>query len=260
MKRITAFLIFILAASFSFAADIPAHKGWVNDYAGVISEKNIKTINEVAQDLKDKTGAEVAVLTVRSMAPYTSIEEFSMAVAEKWKVGEKGKDNGAIIVLAMDEREIRIEVGYGLEGLINDGTAGEIIDKQIIPYFNGGDFGAGLRRGVCKIANIIGTDMGVELDARTMVDNSKSEMFCMLIFAGIMIYITIQMFRKMSGAKRYGRRYYGSAFGGMYMGYGMGRGAFGGFGNRGCNGYGGFSGFGGGGGGSFGGGGASRSF
>lgn len=260
MKKLIALFLFVLVASLGFGDNIPAFKGWVNDYAGIISEKNMKTITEVAQDLKNKTGAEVAVLTVRSMSPYTSIEEFSMAVAEKWKVGEKGKDNGAIIVLAMDEREIRIEVGYGLEGLITDGTAGEILDKQVIPYFNGGDFGAGLRRGVCRIANIIGTDMGVELDARTLVDNSKSEMFCMLVFAGIMIYITVQMFRKMNGSNKRGRYYYGGGFGGMYIGCGMGRGAFGGFGNRGCNGYGGFSGFGGGGGGGFGGGGASRGF
>ena len=258
MRKLFSYLLIFLALS-AFADDIPGYSGYVNDYAGVISEKDKASMEDVAKEVEEKTGAQIAVLTVRTMDPYTSIDDFSMAVAEKWKVGEKGKDTGIIIVLAMEERKIRIDVGYGLEGIFNDARVGRILDNNIIPYFRGGDFSAGLRRGMFKIADTIGTEMNVELDERTkMQDNTFTERLCMLIFFIIFVSIFLMMIRRMNNAKRTGRRYYGNSFGAMYPGYGHGRGSFGGFSSRGCGGFGG--GFGGFGGGGFGGGGASRGF
>ena len=251
-------LLFLLLIFFSFNAfadDIPGYSSYVNDYAGIISEKDKASMESVAKEVEDKTGAQIAVLTVKSMAPYASIEDFGMAVAEKWKVGQKDKDTGIIIILAMEERKVRIEVGYGLEGIFNDARAGRILDNTILPYFRGGDFSAGLRRGMFKIADTIGTEMNVELDERAkMQDNSFTESLCLLLFFIIFVSIFVLMIRRMNNAKRTGRRYYGSSFGAMYPGYGHGRGSFGGFSSRGCGGFGGF------GGGGFGGGGASRGF
>ena len=248
-------LLLIFIASIALADDVPGYSSYVNDYAGVITEKDKTSMEEVAKEVEEKTGAQIAVLTVKSMEPYASIDEFGMAVAEKWKVGEKGKDTGIIIILAMDERKVRIEVGYGLEGIFNDAKVGRILDNTIIPYFRGGDFSAGLRRGMFKIADTIGTEMNVELDERAkMQDNNFTERLCMLIFFIIFVSIFLMMIRRMNNAKRTGRRYYGSSFGTMYPGYGHGRGSFGGFSSRGCGGFGGF------GGGGFGGGGASRGF
>ena len=258
MRKLLSFFLIFLAFS-TFADDIPSYSGYVNDYAGVISEKDKASMEEVAKEVEEKTGAQIAVLTVKSMAPYASIDDFSMAVAEKWKVGEKGKDTGIILVLAMEERKIRIEVGYGLEGIFNDARTGRILDNNVIPYFRGGDFSAGLRRGMFKIADTIGTEMNVELDERTkMQDNTFTERLCMLIFFIIFVSIFLMMIRRMKNAKRTGRKYYGNSFGAMYPGYGHSRGSFGGFSSRGCGGFGG--GFGGFGGGGFGGGGASRGF
>ena len=248
-------LLLIFIASIALADDVPGYSSYVNDYAGVITEKDKTSMEEVAKEVEEKTGAQIAVLTVKSMEPYASIDEFGMAVAEKWKVGEKGKDTGIIIILAMEERKVRIEVGYGLEGIFNDAKVGRILDNTIIPYFRGGDFSAGLRRGMFKIADTIGTEMNVELDERAkMQDNNFTERLCMLIFFIIFVSIFLMMIRRMNNAKRTGRRYYGSSFGTMYPGYGHGRGSFGGFSSRGCGGFGGF------GGGGFGGGGASRGF
>ena len=248
-------LLLIFIASIALADDVPGYSSYVNDYAGVITEKDKTSMEEVAKEVEEKTGAQIAVLTVKSMEPYASIDEFGMAVAEKWKVGEKGKDTGIIIILAMEERKVRIEVGYGLEGIFNDARVGRILDNNIIPYFRGGDFSAGLRRGMFKIADTIGTEMNVELDERAkMQDNNFTERLCMLIFFIIFVSIFLMMIRRMNNAKRTGRRYYGSSFGTMYPGYGHGRGSFGGFSSRGCGGFGGF------GGGGFGGGGASRGF
>ena len=253
------FLLLIFIALGAFADDVPGYSGYVNDYAILITEKDKVSMESVAKEVEEKTGAQIAVLTVKSMSPYTSIDEFGMAVAEKWKVGEKDKDTGIIIILAMEERKVRIEVGYGLEGIINDAKAGRIIDNTMMPYFRGGDFSAGLRRGVFKIADIIGTELNVELDEQVkMQDNTFTERLCMLIFFIIFVSIFLMMIRRMKNAKRTGRRYYGSSFGAMYPGYGHGRGSFGGFSSRGCGGFGG--GFGGFGGGGFGGGGASRGF
>ena len=253
------FLLLIFIALGAFADDVPGYSGYVNDYANLITEKDKTSMEGVAKEVEEKTGAQIAVLTVKSMSPYASIDEFGMAVAEKWKVGEKDKDTGIIIILAMEERRVRIEVGYGLEGIINDAKAGRIIDNTMMPYFRGGDFSAGLRRGVFKIADIIGTELNVELDEQIkMQDNTFTERLCMLIFFIIFVSIFLMMIRRMKNAKRTGRRYYGSSFGAMYPGYGHGRGSFGGFSSRGCGGFGG--GFGGFGGGGFGGGGASRGF
>jgi len=249
------FLLLIFFSLNAFADDIPGYSSYVNDYAGVITEKDKASMESVAKEVEDKTGAQIAVLTVKSMAPYASIEDFGMAVAEKWKVGQKDKDTGIIIILAMEERKVRIEVGYGLEGIFNDARAGRILDNTILPYFRGGDFSAGLRRGMFKIADTIGTEMDVELDERAkMQDNSFTESLCLLLFFIIFVSIFVLMIRRMNNAKRTGRRYYGSSFGAMYPGYGHGRGSFGGFSSRGCGGFGGF------GGGGFGGGGASRGF
>ena len=259
MKKLFLFLLLIFLTFSAFADDVPGYSGYVNDHAGVITIKDKTSMESVAKEVEEKTGAQIAVLTVKSMAPYASIDDFGMAVAEKWKVGEKDKDTGIIIILAMDERKVRIEVGYGLEGIFNDARVGRILDNTIIPYFRGGDFSAGLRRGLYKIADIIGTEMDVELDERAkMQDNNFTESLCIFIFFVIFVTIFILMIRRMNNAKRTGRRYYGSSFGAMYPGYGHGRGSFGGFSSRGCGGFGG--GFGGFGGGGFGGGGASRGF
>ena len=189
MRKLFFLLLIFLTLSL-FADDVPGYSSYVNDYAVVITEKDKASMESVAKEVEEKTGAQIAVLTVKSMAPYTSIDDFSMAVAEKWKVGEKGKDTGIIIVLAMEERKVRIEVGYGLEGIFNDAKAGRILDNTIIPYFRGGDFSAGLRRGVFKIADTIGTEMDVELDERAkMQDNTFTERLCMLIFFIIFCYL-----------------------------------------------------------------------
>ncbi len=254
MRKLFSLLLILLTIS-AFADDIPSYSGYVNDYAGVISDKDKSSMEDVAKEVEDKTGAQIAVLTVESMSPYASIDEFGMAVAEKWKVGEKEKDTGVILILAMEERKVRIEVGYGLEGIINDAKAGRVLDNNVIPYFRGGDFSAGLRRGMFKIADIIGTEMNVELEERAkMEDNTFTEALCILIFFIIFASIFVMMLRRMHNAKRTGRRYYGNSFGAMYPGYGHSRGSFGGFSSRGCGGFGGF------GGGGFGGGGASRGF
>jgi uncharacterized protein len=134
------------------AQRLPAPSGYVNDFAKVMSSKDAEAVETLAAAVKEKTGAELALVTVNSYAPYAAIGEYSIALAEAWGVGERGKDNGVILVLAMTEREVRIEVGYGLEGAIPDSVAGRILDSVVIPAFQEDDFSGGLREGCRSIA------------------------------------------------------------------------------------------------------------
>ncbi|HDM90092.1 MAG TPA: TPM domain-containing protein, partial [candidate division WOR-3 bacterium] len=143
---------------------LPNPVGYVNDFAGIIDPQWESKIEAVIQEVKDKTGAEIAVVTVNSIEPYGTIEEYAVKLFEKWGIGEEEKDNGVLVVVALDIRKVRIEVGYGLEGAIPDGFAGEIIRKTIVPFFRKGSYGEGLYYGVLRLARRIAGEYNVELE------------------------------------------------------------------------------------------------
>ena len=162
-----AVLIFILACCILpcvTSQELPRPVGYVNDFAGVMTSADKRAVDELAVALKAKTGAEIAVVTVKSFAPYATIEDFSIALAQSWGVGEKGKDTGVLLILAMAERDVRIEVGYGLEGAIPDSVAGRILDTAVIPAFRKDDFSGGLAEGSRAIAAYVLKEKGVTLD------------------------------------------------------------------------------------------------
>ncbi|HVN67023.1 MAG TPA: TPM domain-containing protein, partial [Candidatus Sulfotelmatobacter sp.] len=121
----------------------PAYTGYVNDYAGALDQTTSSKLEGLCRALEKKTSAELAIAVVKSVAPLDS-KEYAVKLFEKWKIGKKGKDNGILVLLAMAERRIEIEVGYGLEGVINDAKAGELLDNYGVPYFKEGRFGEGL--------------------------------------------------------------------------------------------------------------------
>lgn len=104
----------------------------------------------------------MAIAIVSAVAPLDS-KTYAVKLFEKWKIGKKGKDNGLLVLLAMDEKRIEIEVGYGLEGAINDAKAGAILDKYVVPYFKQGQFGEGLYNGAVALADEIAKTAGQEL-------------------------------------------------------------------------------------------------
>ncbi len=248
---ILAFFLTSLVVGFAFAQPIPTPDGYVNDYAGVISSSEEAEMRSTIQSVVQATGAEIAVLTVDSMEPYADIEQYSIAVAEQWGVGSGEQDDGAILVVSVGERQVRLEVGYGLEGAIPDGRAGSILDTYVVPYLRNNDYGTGLVNGVNAVAAIIADEYGVQLsNVREAVQPQRSGSSGGLPLSRI-IYIVIFLF--LAGGRWFlwpllfaGRRR--SFFGGGFGAGGSG-------GSRG--GGGGFGGFGGGG---FGGGGASRGF
>ena len=145
--------ILIAFASPVFALDVPDIAGPVNDRAGVMSESERTELTAYLSDVNAQTGVQIAVLTVKSLEG-DSIESYSMKVAEKWKLGQADKDNGALLVVAIDDRALRIEVGYGLEPVLTDAKSGLIIRNKIVPWFKSGNYGEGIIDGAKTIAAI----------------------------------------------------------------------------------------------------------
>ncbi len=156
--------LFVVSIPTGLAAQqLPRPRGFVNDFAGVISAGDARTMEAIITSLREQTGAEIAVVTVRTHAPYATIDDFGVALAEEWGVGASADDSGVILILALDERQVRLEVGYGLEGAIPDGRAGSILDTYVIPDLRAGDYSAGLLNGVAAVAQVVAEEYGVSL-------------------------------------------------------------------------------------------------
>jgi uncharacterized membrane protein YgcG len=165
MNRFRAFAVLALCLVPFAAAALPkAPAGAVGDFAGVMDAGDIQRIQELAGELERKTGAELAVVTVKTIAPYGSIEEYALELFNAWGIGQAGRDNGVLLILAVNERRVKIETGYGLEGAIPDSAAGRILDTAVLPRFREDDFSGGLLRGALAIAAAVAEDQGVSLE------------------------------------------------------------------------------------------------
>src|SRR5579859_8123992 len=149
-------LALMLCWAFAAAADVavPPLSGRVVDQTGTLSAGDISSLTQTLRDLETRKGSQVAVLIVPTTAPET-IEQYSIRVAEAWKIGRKKIDDGALLVVAKNDRKLRIEVGYGLEGALTDATASRIIDEIIVPKFRSGDFTGGIAAGIERIIAVI---------------------------------------------------------------------------------------------------------
>jgi uncharacterized protein len=128
--------------------------GRVVDQTGTLSSGDIASLTETLKSLEARKGSQVAVLIVPTTEPET-IEQYSIRVAEAWKIGRKKIDDGALLVVAKNDRHLRIEVGYGLEGSLTDATTKRIIDEDITPKFKAGDFAGGITAGVNRMIRVI---------------------------------------------------------------------------------------------------------
>ncbi|MCD6115609.1 TPM domain-containing protein [bacterium] len=220
-------------------------RGFVNDFANVVSADYRTKIEALAREIKQKTGAELAVVTVRSLEG-ESIDTYTSALFQKWGIGQKSKDNGILVLLAVSDRKVRIEVGYDLEGAITDGTSGKILDTYGVPFFNKGDYGKGLFNTSLAIAGYVGREYGAIFTGRPerIPSGRNTGKRGSGLFSLIVIILLIILTRG---------RIIPWLFLGAMLGGGGGRSSSGGFGGFG----GGFGGFGGG---MSGGGGASRGF
>lgn len=149
-------LALLVCWAFAALADVavPPLSGRVVDQTGTLSASDISSLTQTLKDLEARKGSQVAVLIVPTTVPET-IEQYSIRVAEAWKIGRRKIDDGALLVVAKDDHKLRIEVGYGLEGSLTDVTASRIINEIIVPKFRSGDFAGGISAGVARIVAVI---------------------------------------------------------------------------------------------------------
>jgi uncharacterized protein len=146
---------FAVAANVALAdVAVPPLTGRVVDQTGTLSSSDIASLSQTLQNFEARKGSQIAVLIVPTTLP-ESIEQFSIRVAEAWKIGRKRIDDGALLVIAKNDRHLRIEVGYGLEGALTDVTSKRIIDEDITPKFKAGDFAGGVSAGVNRMIRVI---------------------------------------------------------------------------------------------------------
>src|SRR6266550_3099566 len=157
-RLLIAGFVFLLAPTIFFsltpALDVPPLRGRINDYAGLIPSDRALALEERLARFEAQTHHQIAVLTIPSLNG-DSLEDFSIRVAEAWKIGHKGVDDGVILIVARDDRKIRIEVGYGLEGVLPDATANRIIQEIMISRFRAQDFAGGITDGLSAIEGVI---------------------------------------------------------------------------------------------------------
>jgi uncharacterized protein len=149
-------LALLLCWAFAAFADVavPPLSGRVVDQTGTLSSGDIDSLTQTLKALELRKGSQVAVLIVPTTQPET-IEQYSIRVAEAWKIGRRKIDDGALLVIAKNDHKLRIEVGYGLEGSLTDVTSRRIIDEVITPRFRNGDFAGGISAGVARIIGVI---------------------------------------------------------------------------------------------------------
>jgi uncharacterized protein len=231
---------------------VPELTGRVVDAANVISAEHAAATENLSRELEQKTGAQIAVLTVKSIAPLDAFD-YGMKVVDRWKLGSEEKDDGLLMLVVVAERRVRFFQGYGLEGILPDGTLGAILDDYVTPEFKQERIGAGVYGGMRAAAEVIAADAGVQLTGQPARKVSRARSHGMTpekVRFLLLVFIILAAIFSQGGGRGGGRRIRGGPvyWGGGGFGGGFGGGWGGGFGG---------GGFGGGGGG-FGGGGAGR--
>jgi uncharacterized protein len=200
LSRIGIFLMLTLLPHMTYALDAPPLKGRVNDYARLLTPEAVAQLEQKLAGFERETSNQVAVLTIPSLQG-DDIDPFSIRVAEQWKLGQKGKDNGILLVIAQAERKVRIEVGMGLQGVLPDITASKIIREVMRPHLKSGNFDQAVNVGVDAImAATRGEFKASPQDAvrRPGKKNSSSGLF--LVIALIAIAVCGMMSRYLGGA------------------------------------------------------------
>ena len=182
-------------------AEVPELKTRVTDLADILSESEEAFLTNQLEALETRKGSQLAILTVNSTKPET-IEQYSIRVVDQWKIGRADVDDGVLLVIAKNDRKLRIEVGYGLEGAIPDAYAKRIISNIIVPHFRDGDYYLGIEEGVEAIIGLID---GEELpEVTTTRSRKKDDSYSFGLFLGIVVLIFTVFIAKALISKKVG--------------------------------------------------------
>lgn len=180
-----ALLLFLKQAS---AVSYPSPTGFVNDFADIYSSLFEKNLEENLRQFEATTSAEIAVATIKSLDDEV-LEDFAVRLFERWQIGKKGTDDGLLLLIVVDDRDIRMEVGYGLEPYITDGRAGAIIREDIVPDFGNGQYEEGTQKGVAKIKQYIEDEDIAPLGTSEPVSGDSPNSFYVILIAGYFFII-----------------------------------------------------------------------
>lgn len=213
MKRVSPGIILllsllILATGAVSAQTFPDPQGYVNDFAGLLSSQARGQLEGYLSQLETDTGAQVAVVTVKSLEGST-VEDYASRLFERWGIGKKGQDNGVLFLVALEERKLRIEVGYGLESVLTDSRCGRIRDNDVVPFFKKNDYEKGITAGVNAIGTYVrGGTPPQPLEENPVSDALEGVLPILTIISIIGMYLTGFMARSKSV-------WLGSIFGGV---------------------------------------------
>jgi uncharacterized protein len=192
------FFLLLLCMSASAVVGIPELSRRVTDLTSTLSAEQVTALENKLAAFEVKKGSQIAVLIVPTTQP-KDIAEFGIEVADLWQIGRKGVDDGVILIVAKDERKLRLEVGYGLEGVIPDAIAKRIIAETITPYFKGGDYAGGIDAGVNQLMKLIEGEALPAAPAKPGKPNEGAFMF--ILFGGLIVgfVLSAMMGRVMGG-------------------------------------------------------------
>ena len=225
----------------------PALSAPVNDFAGVIDPASSASLDRLIRALQAASGDVVVVATVKTFQPWGDIQSYATKMFENAGrgIGQKGKDNGLLVLLAVDDRQVRLEVGYDLEGVVTDGFAGETSRQVMAPYFRQGQYGPGLLAGTSRVIERIAADRRVTvtgLEVREAPQRTRDPISPRLILLALVVFFVVLPALNRAGGRRrrswrggvgrWGGGYYGGTWGGgsSWGGGSWGGGSSGGFG------------------------------
>jgi uncharacterized protein len=184
----------LLVAPVVVRAAFPKPIGYVNDFAALLDAGARAELDVLLRETEQATTAEIAIATVTSLDGLT-VEDYANQLFQEWGIGKKASDNGVLVLVAPNEREMRIEVGYGLEPVLPDGLAGEIIRTEFLPEFKSGNYGAGILAGVRRVAGIVRRNQPVTADQlRQLQDSSSDEIPPWLIVPFLSTFVALGTF------------------------------------------------------------------
>jgi uncharacterized protein len=210
-------LLFAALYATAAAADFPKYTGYVNDFSNVLPAETRAELEELLRATAAETTAEIAVATVPSLDGM-SVEEYANRLFLEWGIGKKAVDNGVLVLVAPNDREMRIEVGYGLEPVLPDGLAGEIIRTNFLPHFREDQYAAGINDGVRRVVEVVRANHVLTAEELAALDESSADeppMWILVPFFGLFVGIGFFMVGVGMGSKTGFPLLFGTFFGGM---------------------------------------------
>jgi uncharacterized protein len=234
------FLLLLALGSAHGERPFPKPRGLVNDFADVIPPAHEQKLLAITSQLLQKTRTTVVVVTMPDIGG-AEYNDYANRLYSTWGIGKKGEDKGVLIFVTVKERKMRIETGYGVEGILPDGLVGEIRDRYMLPYLSQDKFGEGLLNGTLAVAQIIAKDSNVELTGQPPAKAPRKRRSGLSFFPLILLFIFLMFASRRRGGSwllflplllgaggGYGPRYGSGGLGGSFGGFGGGFGGFGG--------------------------------